>query len=109
MTSEMIDSLNKFIQISRLVNDYQLDTKLKECYIKVKGFRLNYRQGAYDYLNDYPCGYGDQFADNVNSLFNEWNTLKQAKRLKLAIEGKGQLNKCSELTELVESYKLELN
>jgi hypothetical protein len=25
MTSEMIDSLNKFIQISRLVNDYQLE------------------------------------------------------------------------------------
>lgn len=83
--SETENNLNKLQEVMMLVHRADLDAMVKACFQKVRNYRRNNRQGAYEYIEHYPCGYQDSFCDNVTMLFKEWEVLKSAKRLRNAL------------------------
>lgn len=58
-----------------------LKTELVEQIKLVRNYCKAYRQGAYDYLLHYPCGYQDSHGMEVEKMFNKLAALKLAWRM----------------------------
>lgn len=58
------------------------DQEFSETLQSVKRYLKASRQGEYDYLNNYPCGYQDSFGDKVDALFFKYNAMKISYKLK---------------------------
>lgn len=58
--------------------------ELREAIKKCRNFIKANKAGAYSYLESYPCGYQDAFADKVEKLFDQLEVLKIARAVQIS-------------------------
>ena len=70
------------IHILSLAFEFKKRRSLKEDLCKsiktVRNYLTRARNGGFDYLNSYPCGYQDAHGDKADQMFREFEALKIA-------------------------------
>jgi hypothetical protein len=84
-SSELRNAMAKVQQVMEAAGNHEIKKDLRNILADIREYRRANREGRYDYLNSYPCGYQDAHYDRLVAIYDRYEILKDAWRYQQAM------------------------